>query len=112
MDNATSPLRRPSRRVYAVLATAALLVSLFAPARAFADDIPVWRTPADAIVVLSIGVTNDLPYAIVRDTAMKGHNTYCVTIGAHIGPLRVANIGPGGVLLSNGRLLAPVTTTD
>ena len=66
---------------------------------------PAAATPADTIAILSIGGNTDFSYALVRDGSMRIHNTYCVTVGAHIGKLRVASIGPKGVVLSNGRIL-------
>ncbi len=85
----------------------ALLASILAtPAGpAFAQTKPVWQTPENSVAVLSTSVARGFTYAIVRDDGMRGHNTYCVTIGAHIGTLRVVAIGPDGVVLSNGRLL-------
>jgi hypothetical protein len=71
----------------------------------FAQTTPVWQTPADAIAVLDTGGNGDFTYALVRDGSMLNHNTYCVTVGAHIGKLRVVAIGPTGVVLSNGRVL-------
>lgn len=86
------------------LAAFTLLIAL-ATATAFAQTKPVWHTPADEIAVLSTGANHDFTYAIVRDNGQRGHNTFCVTIGAHIGKLSVIAIGPNGVVLSNGRLL-------
>jgi hypothetical protein len=85
----------------------ALLVSVLAtPAGpACAQTKAVWQTPADSIAILSTGTDRGFTYAIVRDDGMRGHNTYCVTVGAHIGTLRVIAIGPSGVVLSNGRVL-------
>ncbi|HTZ54719.1 MAG TPA: hypothetical protein VMB20_06615 [Candidatus Acidoferrum sp.] len=71
----------------------------------FAQTTPVWRTPADSIAVLSTGGNQDFTYALVRDSSMRNHNTYCVTVGAHIGKLKVVAIGPRGIVLSNGRTL-------
>ncbi len=71
----------------------------------FAQTIPVWQTPADAIAVLGTGGNGAFTYALVRDGSMRNHNTYCVTVGAHIGKLRVIAIGPTGVVLSNHRVL-------
>jgi hypothetical protein len=112
MAEQTSLQRRPSQRALAVLMAATLLFILIRPVAAIAGQTPVWRTPADTLVVLSTGVSNDLPFAIVRDASMKGHNTFCVTIGAHIGNLQVASIGPSGVVLTNGRLLAPASASS
>ena len=81
----------------------ALILALGAPALA---DQPVWAVPADSVTVLNIGVANGLTFATIRDASMRGHNTYCVTIGAHIGTLTVTRIDASGVGLSNGRLLA------
>ncbi len=71
----------------------------------FAQTTPVWQTPADAIAVLNTGGNGDFTYALVRDSSMRNHNTYCVTVGAHIGKLRVVAIGPTGIVLSNHRVL-------
>ncbi len=71
----------------------------------FAQTTPVWQTPADAIAVLDTGGNGDFTYALVRDSSMRNHNTYCVTVGAHIGKLRIVAIGSTGVVLSNGRVL-------
>lgn len=73
--------------------------------RSFAQTTPVWQTPADTIAVLDTGGNGDFTYALVRDGSMRNRNTYCVTVGAHIGRLRVIAIGPQGVVLSNGRIL-------
>jgi hypothetical protein len=71
----------------------------------FAQTTPVWQTAADSIAVLNTSSTADFSYALVRDSSMRNHNTFCVTVGAHIGKLRVVKIGPAGVVLSNGRVL-------
>lgn len=94
------------------IAVVALLLSLFAlaAAPALAQTTPVWRTPDDAIAVLSTGTNHDFAYAIVRDNNMRGHNTYCVTVGAHVGKLTVIAIGAGRVVLSNGRVLQAATS--
>lgn len=91
----------------ALVRAVALLVVLTAlpTTESFAQTKPVWQTPADAIAVLSISGNADFSYALVRDGSMRNHNTYCVTVGAHIGKLRVVSIGPKGVVLSNGRVL-------
>lgn len=70
-----------------------------------AETVPPWYTPADSIAVISSSNNGGFAYALVRDSAMRNHNVFCVTVGAHIGNLRVAAIGPDGVLLSNGRML-------
>jgi hypothetical protein len=82
---------------------ALLAATLAAPA--IAQPNAVWHTAADSVAVLSTGASNNFTYAIVRDDAMRGHSTYCVTIGAHIGKLTVVSIASGGIVLSNGRLL-------
>jgi len=92
------------------LAALTLLVAL-ATAPAFAQTSPVWRTPSDAIAVLSTGSNHDFAYAIVRDGTLRGHNTYCVTVGAHIGKLSVVSIDQNGVVLSNGRVLPNMAAT-
>jgi len=71
----------------------------------FAQTKPVWQTPADAIAVLDTSGHQDFSYALVRDGSMRGHNTYYVTVGAHIGKLRVVAIRADGIVLSNGRVL-------
>jgi hypothetical protein len=94
-----------------------LTLALAAPALA---QQPVWVTPADQIAVVGTGTSNGLPFAIVRDNGMRGHNVYCVTEGAHFGKVTVAHISSEGVLLSNGRLVpvenataaAPATLTS
>lgn len=60
---------------------------------------------ANAIQVVDTGRNGDFSYAIVRDGTMRGHNNYCVTVGAHIGKLFVVEIRNDGVLLSNGWFL-------
>lgn len=87
------------------IAALALLVTL-ATTSAFAQTAPVWRAPADTITVLSTGSANGLPYAMIRDSALKGHNTFAISVGAHVGKLSVVAIDERGVLLSNGRVLA------
>ncbi|HUN28662.1 MAG TPA: hypothetical protein VMV65_02565 [Alphaproteobacteria bacterium] len=82
-----------------------LFLTALSTAQSFAQTTPVWQTPADTIAVLSTGGNADFTYALVRDASMRNHNTYCVTVGAHIGKLRVAAIGPKGIVLSNGRVL-------
>ena len=82
---------------------ALLAATLAAPA--LAQTKPVWHTAADSVAVLSTGASNNFTYAIVRDNTMRGHSTYCVTVGAHIGKLRVISIGSEGIVLSNGRVL-------
>jgi hypothetical protein len=82
-----------------------LFLNALSTTESFAQTTPVWQTPADTIAILSIGGNTDFSYALVRDGSMRNHNTYCVTVGAHIGKLRVASIGPKGVVLSNGRIL-------
>jgi hypothetical protein len=88
--------------------TVILTLALAAPALA---QQPVWATPADQIAVVSTGTSNGLPFAIVRDAGMRGHNVYCVTAGAHFGKLTVARISSDGILLSNGRLVPAESTT-
>ncbi len=82
-----------------------LLLNGLSTAQTFAQTVPVWQTPADSIAILTTGGNQDFSYALVRDSSMKNHNTYCITVGAHIGKLRVVSIGPRGVVLSNGRVL-------
>ncbi|HTC30002.1 MAG TPA: hypothetical protein VK702_04695 [Candidatus Acidoferrum sp.] len=82
-----------------------LCVNGLSTAESFAQTVPVWQTPADSIAILTTGGNQDFTYALVRDSSMRNHNTYCVTVGAHIGKLRVVSIGPRGVVLSNGRVL-------
>jgi hypothetical protein len=91
----------------ALVRAVALLVFLTAlsTAQTLAQTTPVWQTPADSIAVLNTSGNQDFTYALVRDGSMHNHNTYCVTVGAHIGKLRVVSIGPKGIVLSNGRLL-------
>jgi hypothetical protein len=98
------------------IATLALLISL-ATTQALAQTTPVWHTPADAVSVLTTGTVNNLTYAMVRDSSLRGHNTFAITVGAHIGKLTVIAIDDHGVLLSNGRVLpnmaaSEVATTD
>ncbi|HTV93344.1 MAG TPA: hypothetical protein VMG98_11570 [Verrucomicrobiae bacterium] len=82
-----------------------LFLNGLSTAASFAQTSPVWQTPADSIAVLTTGGSQDFTYALVRDSSMRNHNTYCVTVGAHIGKLRVVSIGPRGIVLSNGRVL-------
>jgi hypothetical protein len=82
-----------------------VVLSALSTTEGFAQTKPVWQTAADTIAVLSTSGNADFSYALIRDGSMRNHNTYCVTVGAHIGKLRVVSIGPKGVVLSNGRLL-------
>ncbi len=82
-----------------------LFLNALSTTQGLAQSKPVWQTPADTIAVLSTSGNAGFSYALLRDGSMRNHNTYCVTIGAHIGKLRVVSIGPKGVVLSNGRLL-------
>jgi hypothetical protein len=82
-----------------------VLLTALSTTESFAQTVPVWQTPADSIAVLSTSGNADFSYALIRDGSMRNHNTYCVTVGAHIGKLRVIAIGPKGVVLSNGRVL-------
>lgn len=79
----------------------AITLSIAAPALAQGTTVHL----ATNITVVSTGTTNGLPFAIVRDNTMHGHNVYCVTIGAHIGSSTVARITTDGIELSDGRAL-------
>ena len=94
-------------RFAAITLLALLVISSGTPA--IAQTRPPWDTPADAIAVLSSGQDHGFAYAIVRDNTMRTHNVYCLTVGAHIGKLRVIAIRADGILLSNGRLLPNAT---
>jgi hypothetical protein len=61
-----------------------------------------------SIQVIDTGRSGDFRYAIVRDSAMRGHNNYCITIGAHVGALLVKDIRDDGVVLSDGEFLPNV----
>jgi hypothetical protein len=89
------------------IATLALLISL-ATTQALAQTTPVWRTSSDTVAVLSTGSVNGLSYAMIRDSSLKGHNTFAVSVGAHIGKLTVIAIDEHGVLLSNGRTMPSI----
>ena len=84
----------------------AIALSIATPALAQSTTIP----PAINITVMSTGTTNGLQFAIVRDNAMRGHNVYCVTVGAHIGSATVARISTSGIELNDGRALRALTS--
>lgn len=93
------------------IAAFALLISL-ATTQALAQSTPIWRTSSDTVAVLRTGTANGLTYAMVRDNSLKGHNTFAITIGAHIGKLTVVAIDENGVLLSNGHVLRNTSAND
>ena len=88
--------------------TIALAMLLATTAPALAQQ-PVWTLPTDQLSVVSVGTTNGMTYATIRDNNMHGHNVYCVTKGAHFGTVIVTNITPTGVELSNGHTLPAPT---
>ena len=85
----------------------ALAITLGIAAPALAQSTTV--LPATNVTVVSTGTTNGLPFAIVRDNTMHGHNVYCVTVGAHIGSTTVARITNDGLELADGRTLHALT---
>jgi long-subunit acyl-CoA synthetase (AMP-forming) len=87
----------------ALALTIATALALAAPA--FAQEQPVWALPTDSIAVVEIGTVNGLAYAKIRDTAMHGHNVFCITVGAHIGKATVTKISASGIQMSDGRVL-------
>lgn len=60
--------------------------------------------PPPSITVVSTGTTNGLIYATIRDSTMRGHNVFNVTIGAHIGSYVVTRITATGIELADDRL--------
>jgi hypothetical protein len=85
----------------------AITLSIAAPALAQGTTV----LPATNVTVVSTGITNGLPFAVVRDNTMRGHNVYCVTVGAHIGSATVARITSDGIELTDGRALHALTAT-
>jgi hypothetical protein len=88
---------------YALTLIVLLLVA--SPLPVAAQTRPVWYRATDSLAVLDTGVNGAFAYALVRDSAMRGHNVFYLSVGAHVGALRVTRIDDNGVLLSNGRRL-------
>ena len=82
----------------------AITLSIATPALAQGTRI-AQVTPATYVTVVSTGTANGLPFAIVHDNTMHGHNEYCVTIGAHLANATVTKITDATVELSDGRTL-------
>jgi hypothetical protein len=93
------------------IAAFALLIAL-ATTPALAQTNPVWQTTENTVSVLSTGQRDDFAFAMVHDSALRGHNTFAVTVGAHIGKLTVTAIDQNGVLLSNGHVLHNMAASD
>jgi hypothetical protein len=86
----------------------ALAIALGIAAPALAQGTTI--LPAANVTVVSTGISNGLQFAVVRDNTMRGHNVYCVAVGAHIGTATVARITTTGIELKDGRSLQALTT--
>jgi hypothetical protein len=84
----------------------AITLSIATPALAQGTTV----LPALNVTVVSTATTNGLAFAVVRDNTMRGHNVYCVTVGAHIASSTVARITNDGIELTDGRALRALTS--
>lgn len=93
-----------------IIIALAIATALSTAAPALAQDRPIWDQPTAAVNVVEVGSINGFAYAKIRDNGMRGHNVYCIAVGAHLGKATVTKISGSSIELSDGRILQADTT--
>ena len=91
------------------IATALIIAATLAlAAPALAQDQNLVAPAPPTIAVVQIGTVNGLTFAKIRDDGMRGHNVYCIAVGARVGNATVTKISDSTVEMSDGRVYQSV----